>query len=523
MSRSGDDSVTHGSEQTVDLKRILERAGRSAGAYLPVRFVPALTSLLTVPIFTRAIGPAEYGDFYLVVSATALLAHLAVTWITHSTVRYYWVYARQDRMGTMLSSTVWTALASLLLIAAASWGVVALAGDLVPDGITRLVPIALVSFLFNRFVVVLLEVLKAGNHARRYAAVSVTSTVVGTAVSIWLVVVTDLGALGIIAGNAVGFAIVTPWALRDVGKLGSLAPRLFESRVFKEYAGYGFPLAFASLSYWLLVLSDRYVIGVLRGSAEAGLYSVAYGLGEKLMQMFVLPLTMTMVPLLVEAFEKHGQGNAEAVQREFTRFYALVTVPLMVGLAVVSRDFMEVFTDSAYWEATAVLPIVAAGSFLYGLTEVAGIGIALHKRTMITMSNTFIAAAANIGANLVLVGRFGYMAAAYTTVGAYVLLIVLTWTRSRRYMRWSVPTRRLVPVFVAAGVMGAAVFGSTLVLPSGVLALLVEVVLGIVVFLIAGRLLGAVTAGESAFLVELVRRIVRAAGKGLGRRPSGEE
>ncbi len=492
-----------------DLRGILERAGRSASKYLPVRVIPALTSLLTVPIFTNAIGPAEYGDFYLVMSAMALLAHLAITWIQHSTVRYYWIHERAGTMDRYTASTLWAAIGSLCGFSLAAGVVTWLLRGSIAPGLLKLIPIAIASFLANRLALALLEVLKAGNHAGAFAKLSLVSTLVGTTASIFLVVTMDLGAWGIIFGNLVGFAAILPSSFRAVGKIGSLSPRHFTKDVIDSYAKYGFPLAAASISYWLLVLSDRYIIAIVRGSAEAGLYSVAYGLGDKLMQMFVLPLTMTMVPLLVEIYEKRGQGIAENVQTRFTRYFALIGMPLLLGLFAVSGDFLSVFTAPEYREAATVLPLVATAAFLYGMTEIAGVGIALHKRTKVTMTNTAIVAAFNIALNFILVARWGYIAAAYTTVASYILLLILTSWRSRAFMAWRLPWGDLLRILMSSITMFAAVWLVAAVTEAGVLALILEFLTGVVVFLAASHLIKATRPQETAFLVELARSAIR--------------
>ena len=73
------------------LTKILKGAGKDALIYFPVRFLPALTSLVTVPVFTRMIGAEDYGYFYLVSSASSFAATIATAWLTPAVVRYYWM------------------------------------------------------------------------------------------------------------------------------------------------------------------------------------------------------------------------------------------------------------------------------------------------------------------------------------------------------------------------------------------------------------------------------------------------
>lgn len=493
----------------IQLRDILKRAGRNTGMYLLVRFLPALTSLVTVPVFTRMIAPAEYGDLYLVLAASAFLAHVAVTWLSQSAIRFFWVSHREQGMSRFTATTVWSAVASLGLVSAVVLLATQVGRGVASDGILALVPVAVASFFVNRLVVVLLEILKAGNRARDFAGISLLSTVAGTITSLALVWYFDTGAWGILAGNLIGFAITLPWALVRVRAIGSLSPGDFSGVQVRQYLTYGMPMMLAGLSYWLLVLSDRYIIGVLRGTYEAGLYSVTYGLGEKLLQLLTLPLTMTMVPLMMEAFEKHGVSMAGRMQTSFTRYYLLLTLPLLLGVTALNEVFLQVFADSDYWEAAHVLPLVAAGTLLYGMSEIGNVGIALHKRSTISMSNTAIAAGANIAANLVLVPLYGYTAAAYTTVGAYGVLLSLTWLRARPYMRWNLPWAGLGRIAVASAGMYGVILSVQWMPTGAVTRLLLGFVAGIASYALLITITGAVSRGEWKYVVDTVRGLTR--------------
>jgi len=104
-----------------------------------------------------------------------------------------------------------------------------------------------------------------------------------------------------------------------------------------------------------------------------------------------------------------------------------------------------------------VLPLVAAGSMLSSFAQIAGTGLGLHKKTKLIMANTLTAAASNLVLNLVLVPRFGYMAAAVNTIASYAILLGLTTFQSRRYMKFIIPWRQLLRIAAASLGMGGAV------------------------------------------------------------------
>lgn len=491
------------------LEKVLRRAGSDAIKYLPVRFVPALTSLITVPVFTRLIGASDYGYFYLINSTTSLATSLALGWISSSAIRYYWAAHKEDRTDAYTATTMWitmfAALAMSLVLAAGFW----LLRGRFDAGLLRLVPVGIASFAVSGLYTNLLQVLRAANKATSYAVLSVSMTLVTTALSLLFVWKQGWGALGILAGGLVGYAVLLPFVIRAVRREGSLGVRDLDRGLLGEFASYGVPLMLAGMSSWVLILSDRYVIGALRSASEVGMYSVAYGLGDKIMQLVMLPLLMTMSPMIIETFEREGVELAQRVQSQFTRYFAMVTVPLVAGMAIAGADFMRTFTGPAYRSAYVILPIIAAGVMCNGLAQLAGSGLGLYKRSQIIMTNTLAAAIFNVVANLLTVGRFGYMAAAFNTLAAYAVLLVLTWARTRAYMAWDIPWLDLVRISVSAGLMALALYFAFPNVSGSAWALLAQAGVGILVYAAVLVALGGFRKAELAGIAE---RLSRSAG-----------
>jgi len=485
------------------LKQILKSAGTDTMKYFPVRLVPALTSLVTVPVFTRLITRVDYGDFYLVNSTVTLAATVFTTWLNASIVRFYWTEEREGRLNEYVATVLWAAIVSLAAGAAAVVAVAFLLQDQLSPGVSHLLPIALAGLLFGQFIQVMQQLMRAANRANAFAVLAIASTLLTTAFSLFFVVVPKMGSFGIFAGIVVGNILLVPLALRNARSEGSVSPRKYAPDIARGFASYGVPMIPAAVSSWILILSDRYIIGLSQGTAQVGLYGTAYNLGDKLMNLVTLPLLTAIGPVMVQTFEKQGQKLAEQVQTQLTRYFAMATVPIVCGLVVAAKPFMQVMTGPLYRSAYAILPVVAAGVMLYGLSQIASNGLAMYKKTVIMMQNTMIAAAFQVGVNLWLVPRYGYEVAAWTTLGSYLFLLTLAWARSRRFMEWRLPWADLARI-VVAGVTMAAVLAATFSwFDATVWTLLAEAVVGIVVYALALRVVRGLRPDEIEFAGEL--------------------
>lgn len=485
------------------LKQILRNAGIDAIKYFPVRLVPALTSFVTVPVFTRLVTRADYGDFYLVNSAVSLAGTVFTTWLNASIVRFYWAEERQGRLNEYVATVVWAAVASVLAGAVVVAAVMTLLAERLSPGVSRLLPVALAGLVSAQFIQVMQQLMRAANRANAFAALSVASTLIATALSVFFVVVPRWGAFGILAGVALGNVLLVPAALKTARSEGSLSPRHFSTPTARRFAEYGVPMIPAAISSWVLVLSDRYIIGLSHGAEQVGLYGTAYNLGDKLMNLIMLPMLIAIGPVMVQTFEKQGQALAQQVQTQLTRYFVLATAPLVAGLAVVARPFMQVMTGPQYRSAYAVLPVVAAGVMLYGLSQIASNGLAMHKKTVVMMQNTLAAAVFQVSANFVLVPRYGYPVAAWTTLASYALLLVLAWQRTRPYMAWRIPWLDLGRIAAAGVLMAALLLATFSWFEATIWLLLAEAVVGVAIYGAALRVLSALRPDELAFAGEL--------------------
>ena len=116
----------------------------------------------------------------------------------------------------------------------------------------------------------------------------------------------------------------------------------------------------------------------------------------------------------------------------------------------------------------------------------------------------------NVGLNLLLVPRYGYMAAAITTLIGYIVLLALMVISSRKYFIWDFPFRSLGRAVLSSAIMGAVVYpvGNSLT-SSPLLNLLAAIPLGLLSYFALLLLLGEVQTNEKRVLTVLLTRLGR--------------
>jgi O-antigen/teichoic acid export membrane protein len=185
-------------------------------------------------------------------------------------------------------------------------------------------------------------------------------------------------------------------------------------------------------------------------------------------------------------------------------------------MASASLVFMEVFTGPDYRQAYPALALVALGSMLGSFAQIAGAGLGIHKKTKLIMINVLIAAGFQTVLNIILVPRFGYMAAAWATPASYALLLVITWAQSRRYMAWIIPWGDLGRIGAASLGMFAVVYAMSRFLPATLYVLIAQVLVGIVLYTGLLFAFGGIRADERRFVGGMASRGFKRLTRGRG-------
>ncbi len=274
---------------------------------------------------------------------------------------------------------------------------------------------------------------------------------------------------------ALGFAVLSVgWGIIGLGVV-SLAVSLLTAMVFiRLIQRHYFPLRIvltsrdlrAQLSEaWPLMLnnllntiffrSDIQVLGAFLGARAVGHYDNAFRIIDAvglLPSRFILAL----FPLLSRRAAP-GDATFLGVYRLAVKLLLGIAVPIALGITVLAYDTTRLLWGARFLPESAIalqiLVWYVPGSFWNGLTQV--VLIAVGQQRWITVG-FFLATAFNVVANLLLVPRYGLVAAAWTTVASEVVLFVPFAVIVRRSLG-TLPFWREAPPPLIGGLAAAAV------------------------------------------------------------------
>ena len=182
----------------------------------------------------------------------------------------------------------------------------------------------------------------------------------------------------------------------------------------------------------LYITLDRTMLGALSSTTDVGIYDQALKFLNILLTI-VTSLGSVMLPRVSNLLSSVNQKAVNKLHEMSFLVYNLVIFPMVAGILIVNKDFVNFFLGKDFQDARYAIAIMVFRMFFIGWTNIMGIQILIpHNKNREFMLSTTIPAFFSIGLNILLIPSLGYIGASIVSVATegLVWLIQLYFTRS---------------------------------------------------------------------------------------------
>jgi O-antigen/teichoic acid export membrane protein len=416
-----------------------------------------IVGFLLIPLYTRYLGPSDYGVMALVSMYTQVMFILMNLGQSTSLFRFYYEHDTDEARERVVAASIWIIilfalplaampllfnqpLAHLLLGDSALWYMMCLGTATVLCKVMLRMPFA---------------IMRAGDQSRRYATWSLARNAVGMLLAVGMVAGLHWGATGVVASQFVAeliFCFLLTGATLRMLRSG------FHWKDIKEQLFFGLPFVPVGAASFILDLADRWFIKHYYSTSEVGIYSLGYRFGEIL--TFVVTAFQLSWPQFL--FKNRKEPNAPQLYADMTTYYCALMLFLWLGLAVFAPELLRIMATPKFYPAAGLIPVVAFALVFDGMGFMFNIGALFSKKTLLRTASVTVAAVVNLGLNFVLIPKYGMLGAAWATFIGFLVQMSTTLFLSLRV--YHVPYRfdRLLGMVAAAvGIYGVSVLVDT--------------------------------------------------------------
>lgn len=384
---------------------------KAGAGYIIGNYMLKGITFFTVPIFSRMLSTTDYGEFNTYISYESIL-FILVGLAIHSSVNNA-KYEYKEKFDEYISSCI-----MLVLFSTGIWLVFAnvffnqLKSLL---EISRTVANILVLHCFGSSVLQVYNTYVGLSYSyKSFLKMTYVNALSNMLLSIVLIMTlfTNQRSLGRIVGTAVPIIAIGIFIVIYFVKKAK--PRI-KKEYWKFCLTYSLPIIPHGISQIILSSFDLIMIKRMIGASEAGIYSFSYSI------YLILKVTTNSLENVWKPwfYEKMASQKYDSIRKQGTR-YALAIAFLTTLVLLVSPELVKILGDRDYWSATScVVPVLIGGyySFLFTLPSLVEY---YYGKTKYIALGTISAAIFNIILNYIFIPRFGYVAAAYTTLVTYL-------------------------------------------------------------------------------------------------------
>jgi O-antigen/teichoic acid export membrane protein len=402
----------------------LRRLATTGAAYTASSILSKLVAVFLLPLYTAYLTPSDYGAAEVML-ATVVAASIVIRFgVIEALLRFYYLAgARPERVvSTSFAALFWTASAGAAVGLALAGPISELLLDREDAGLARLAVLGLWTLTLWEYV---LTLLRLDERARAYFAITVVNVIVTIPFTVWLIVIEDQGADGILLGTFGTGVLFLGWRLwRERRRLSFLPDRPLLRRMVR----FGLPTMPAELSLYSLNFIDRIVIARAAGLAEAGLYALAIKFAQG-MNVIARGFQLAFPPL---AYSIVDDDEARRAYSLIFTWFAAVCAFFVAGLWLLSRWIVELLAAPEFFEAYEAIGLLATGVSLYALYLVLVVVLGRTGRTEFNFPATVAGTVVNVVLNLILVPPHGIVGAGIALVASYIVVLGLMYALTQR-------------------------------------------------------------------------------------------
>lgn len=389
-------------------------------------FSTVALSLFSIRLITGYLGQEGFGKYATVLAFFAFFSAVADLGLASVTAREISRDNADEEniLGNVISLRLIT---SFLLFALSP--LIILFFSYSPDVEVGII-IAGAAILFSTLSLVLNGIFQKNLAMHRVAMIEFCGKVLQVA-AVFLAVQQDWGFLAIAATLLVSLsfnAVATFLASRRYTRF-----RLrFDSAFWKTFLRESYPMGVTAIISFTYFKMDTILLSLMQSQAHVGIYNVAYKIMENLI-FFPAMLAGLILPLLSRSIFTDRNRFEEIANKTFKVFFIII-VPLIIGTLFLAQHIVTIVSGPEFQESVLVLRILifALGFIFFGhyFNMLLVVGNAQRK----LMQSLLVAAVVNIGLNLILIERFSYLGAASTAVVTELVVVLLTFFLTRKYI-----------------------------------------------------------------------------------------
>lgn len=231
-------------------------------------------------------------------------------------------------------------------------------------------------------------------------------------------------------------------------------------------------------------LLDKVMLGyIIEDKTEVGYYDQAQKIIKMLLTV-VTSLGTVMLPRMANTFIKGDNKKLKEYMKKSFSFVFFLSIPMIFGIIVVSKDFVPIFFGEGYENVALVMNVISPILLIIGISNVIGTQYLLPtKRQKEFTISVVCGAIVNFVANMILIKNYGAVGASIATVIAEAIVTSTQIYFVRKDIDISYIFKKIKNYLIAGFIMFIVCYLIKFINLTGIVLILIQVLIGTIVYL----------------------------------------
>lgn len=382
-------------------------------------------SMITVPLFTRLLTTAEYGQFSVYQSWYSILSIFSTLYLFDAAYNTGMVKFKDDRDNFTISLQSLTSVLAIILLVVYLFDI---------DFWNKMLELPTVVILCMDLEFLFIPAYSFWSARQKFEYKYRNLVIFTLLISILCPVIAlisihyaaDKGIARILSFTLVQTIFGIGFYILNAIRGG----RLICIKYWKYALGFSIPLIPHYLSMTILQQSDRIMISKMVGTSEAAIYSIAYNISQIIL-LITKAINNSYIPYTYGCLEEKNYKKL----RENTNYLLVLIGLLIFCVMLLGPELIKIFATPVYYDAVWIIPPVAVSVFLMFLYPIFSNIEFYYEKSSVAMSSSLVGAVLNLGLNYIFIKRYGYIAAGYTTLFCYMIFAIMHYYGMKKVLK----------------------------------------------------------------------------------------
>ncbi|MGM8366160.1 lipopolysaccharide biosynthesis protein [Virgibacillus sp. W0181] len=409
---------------------------RDTFIYGVANFGSAALGFLMIPLYTFYFSPSEYGLWDLVVTTSTLLMPFITFELINAT--YRWVLEEKDETvrATLITTGAIAVIRNMLIFT----GIAAIIFFIIS------IPFKWEALLYINVAIginFIQQCARGLGFNKLFAVMGILQTLIVVILNLVFILLFQLRIeaffySAIIAGVSM---IILGWKVMGFGKY--IRVRSYSKKILHSFLVYAIPIIPGAASWWIMTMSDRYMITLFLGVDFNGIYAIANKI-PALLLMINTVFFLAWKDSAILSFKSEEKNSYYSTV--FFHFFRLMTTSVIM-LTLLTKPILALVISDAFYEAWKYIGILLVGALFHTFSLFWSAGYHGAKKTNIILITSVAGAVINVVFNLVFIHFIGLYAVALSTVFAFLTTWIIRVMSAKKYFDVSMNIKEVAFLF----------------------------------------------------------------------------